>query len=308
MFLLKSFFNSGVLGLNSRNIDYIFEYNDRKYYPNADSKFLTKKLATTANIPVPELHGLISFANELNIIKEMLYRYKDIVIKPEHGSGGNGIMIVKEEGGKFFSGKSEIAWMHIRYHATNILSGLYSLGGRLDRILIEEKVSFSPIFKDVTYMGVPDIRVIVFKGIPVMAMLRLPTSKSDGKANLHQGAVGVGIDIKTGRTMCGVIRGKEIEIHPDTKNKINDIKLPDWRLILEIAIKAGQIFNLGYMGVDIVYDDKKGPLLLETNVRPGLAIQLANKIGLKQRLKFVKALDVNNLSIAQKIDLAINTF
>jgi D-alanine-D-alanine ligase-like ATP-grasp enzyme len=38
--------------------------------------------------------------------------------------------------------------------------------------------------------------------------------------------------------------------------------------------------GLGYLGADIVLDHRQGPLLLEANARPGLAIQIANGQGL----------------------------
>jgi glutathione synthase/RimK-type ligase-like ATP-grasp enzyme len=43
--------------------------------------------------------------------------------------------------------------------------------------------------------------------------------------------------------------------------------------------------GLGYLGVDLMIDEDKGPLMLEVNARPGLAIQLANGIGLLHRLE-----------------------
>jgi len=43
--------------------------------------------------------------------------------------------------------------------------------------------------------GLPDIRVIVYNRIPIVAMLRIPSKYSDGKANLHLGAYAAGIDL-----------------------------------------------------------------------------------------------------------------
>jgi len=43
--------------------------------------------------------------------------------------------------------------------------------------------------------GLPDIRVIAYNMVPVMAMMRIPTKESGGKANIHGGACAVGIDI-----------------------------------------------------------------------------------------------------------------
>ena len=48
--------------------------------------------------------------------------------------------------------------------------------------------------------------------------------------------------------------------------------------------------GLGYIGVDIVMDVERGPMLLEANARPGLAIQIANGRGLVPRLEAIDAL------------------
>ena len=108
----------------------------------------------------------------------------------------------------------------LEHHVGNILSGMYSLGGQPDHAMIEYRVRFDPLFKDITFQGVPDIRTIVFKGYPVMAMVRLPTRTSDGKANLHQGAVGAGINIATGVTHHGVFNSLKIDHHPDTGHPV----------------------------------------------------------------------------------------
>src|SRR5690606_15402177 len=89
----------------------------------------------------------------------------------------------------------------LKRHLSNILAGLYSLGGSPDIAIIEDLIEADDRFDRYSYQGVPDIRIVVFKGYPIMAMLRLATRASDGKANLHQGAVGVGLDIATGRCL-----------------------------------------------------------------------------------------------------------
>jgi hypothetical protein len=45
--------------------------------------------------------------------------------------------------------------------------------------------------------------------------------------------------------------------------------------------------GLGYIGADVVLDARRGPMVLELNARPGLAIQLANRAGLMPRLDTV---------------------
>ena len=135
------------------------------------------------------------------------------------------------------------------HHLSNGLSGLFSLGGQPDHLIVEYCVQFDPIFDKVSYKGVPDIRIIVFLGYPVMAMIRLPTRLSDGKANLHQGAIGVGIDIPTGRTKRGVWGTEIIREHPDTEHSIVNLAIPHWNELLgdkasldaDIFVDAGNV-------------------------------------------------------------------
>src|SRR5690606_4723235 len=137
---------------------------------------------------------------------------------------------------------------------SNILSGLYSLGGHRDRVLIEYRVKPDPIFKSISYEGVPDIRIIVLLGYPVMAMLRLPTRQSNGKANLHQGAIGVGVDLTTGITLKGTCLNNNISKHPDTADPLDGVQLPDWYGFMRLATSGYDLTGLGYMGVDLVLD------------------------------------------------------
>ena len=145
------------------------------------------------------------------------------------------------------------------------------------------------IFKSISYEGVPDIRIIVLMGYPVMAMLRLPTRQSGGKANLHQGAIGVGVDLATGVTLRGTWLNNKISKHPDTTNAVDGVQLPNWDGFMKLAAGCYELCGLGYIGVDMVLDQDKGPLILELNARPGLNIQIANDCGLTHRAHAVEA-------------------
>jgi alpha-L-glutamate ligase-like protein len=185
---------------------------------------------------------------------------------------------------------------------------MYSLGGHPDKAIIEYRVRFDPVFESISYMGVPDIRILVFLGVPVMSMVRLPTHMSDGKANLHQGAVGAGIDITTGKTMTAVWCEEIIDEHPDTGNLVTDIMIPQWDDFLNLATRCYELTGLGYQGVDIVLDREKGPMILELNARPGLNIQIANKAGLHGRLKKVEKNHKNLKSVEERINFAKEHF
>ena len=142
---------------------------------------------------------------------------------------------------------------------------------------------------DLSHEGVPDIRIIVFLGVPVMAMVRLPTRMSKGKANLHQGAIGAGVDMATGRTLTAVWGRDIVTDNPDTGNPVTGVAIPGWDNLLELAARCNDMTGLGYVGVDIVLDRDKGPLILELNARPGLNIQIANDAGLGPRLERVES-------------------
>jgi len=279
----------GVLGLNERNADYIMRLNPRRFYPRVDDKALTKELATAAGMAVPELYGMITNQGEVRNFTDIVGERGSFVVKPAQGSGGDGILVVtgrssrKRDSFRLASGVL-ISTAEISHHISNIVSGQYSLSGNPDKALIEYCVNFDPIFAEVSYQGVPDIRVIVYQGYPAMAMVRLPTRASDGKANLHQGAVGAGIDMSTGETLAGVLQNDIVEEHPDTGALVAGLSIPHWDFILESAARCYEVTELGYLGVDMVIDRSLGALILEMNARPGLNIQIANCTGLATRI------------------------
>jgi alpha-L-glutamate ligase-like protein len=297
--------NFGLLGMNQRNGDYISRYNPRRFYPRVDDKCLTKQLAMAAGIAVPQLYGVIEIEHQIGDLSSILANYDEFVIKPAHGSGGEGILIIKGRSKGLYRKLSGVMLTEdeIAHHISNILSGMYSLGGQADKALIEYRVEFSPVFEHISYQGVPDIRTIVFRGVPVMAMIRLPTRLSDGKANLHQGAIGVGINLATGKTLQGVSREEIVTHHPDTGHPITDIDIPEWERIMELAASCQELVSLGYIGVDIVLDANLGPLMLEINARPGLSIQIANQRGLLPLLQKVGKLKHPPSKIADRVKL-----
>jgi alpha-L-glutamate ligase-like protein len=284
----------GVLGLNERNGDFIMRHNPRALYPLVDDKLRSKELALAAGMAVPPLYGLIRTEHDAGELTQTLAERDSFVVKPAHGSGGDGILVVSHRGHRrrdrfhLIDGKI-MQLAELRYHVSNILSGQYSLGGNPDQALIEYCVQHDPVFQAISYLGIPDIRIIVFLGYPVMAMVRLPTRLSGGKANLHQGAVGAGIDIATGLTGVGVLANDMVDEHPDTGNMVTGVQVPRWAEIMALAARCYDVVGLGFLGVDIVLDRERGPLILELNARPGLNIQIANRAGLGKRLREVEA-------------------
>jgi alpha-L-glutamate ligase-like protein len=305
-----SYHENGILGINARNRDFILPYNKRKHYPLADDKVATKKIATEAGIQVPELYGVIEFQKQAYDFKSIIGDKKSFVIKPAQGSGGGGVLVIKDvdDIGYHKTSGHVMSESEVRFHIQNILSGLYSLGDRSDKAIIEYAVEFDPIFNEITYQGVPDVRVLVFKGFPVMAMLRLPTKASDGKANLHSGGIGVGIDMRTGLTLSGLQKANFIDAHPETRKDLGGRQIPYWETILEMSAKFYEMSGLGYLGVDIVLDKNKGPMMLEINARPGIAIQISNREGLLNRLKIIENVKDVPTDIKERVRYSMETF
>jgi alpha-L-glutamate ligase-like protein len=279
----------GVLGMNRRNTEYIMRFNPRSFFPLVDDKLKTKQLAKAHQIPTPPLYHVIEHHGDISELEELVSDHLEFVIKPARGAGGSGIVLVSEHSEEGFTKQNGevILLKDLTYHISDILSGIYSLEGLEDRAFIEALVHPDRVFDAITYLGVPDIRIIVYRGVPVMGMVRLPTRASDGKANLHRGAIGVGIDMGEGTTLKGVHHSKIVTHHPDTNKPVTGIQVPHWENILLIAARTGDMTGLEYLGVDLVIDRERGPLLLELNARPGLQIQLANHAGLLKRFELI---------------------
>jgi alpha-L-glutamate ligase-like protein len=301
---------AGVLGLNRRNGDYILRFNPRHLYPLVDDKLKTKRLALQAGIAVPELYGVIETEHDIRRLGEIVRDRHEFALKPAHGSAGDGIVVIAGRMGDQYRTVSGALLDEglLQHHLSNAINGQFSLGGVQDVVIIEYMVHFSPLFERIAYQGVPDIRIIVFRGIPIMAMVRLPTRRSHGKANLHQGAVGAGIDIATGKTLGGVLGSVAISHHPDTGNEIGGVEIPDWDVILDIAARCYELTGMGYIGVDIVLDRDRGPLVLELNARPGLSIQIANRQGLWRRLRICEQRADPSMPPAKRIEFAREHF
>jgi len=298
-----------ILGINERNLNYVRKYNKTAAKTIADDKILTKTVLHKAGIPTPNLISVIKTPQELRDTNFDLFP-KSFVLKPVTGLEGGGIEIFynrDNDGNWIRADKSKMSSNDLYHHCLDILNGRYSIHQEPDRILIEERVKVYHDFKYYSYKGTPDIRIIVFNNIPIMAYIRLATKESSGKANLAQGAIGVGIDIAKGRT-TNAIHGKSgsIEYVPGTKIRLSGLRIPYWNRILEYAVKVQQATKLNFAAVDFLLDRDLGPLIVELNARPGLSIQLANNDGLRWRLK--KATGIRVTDVEKGIRLGKDLF
>ncbi|MCH7640904.1 ATP-dependent zinc protease [Patescibacteria group bacterium] len=299
---------SHILGLNARSQLFSYPYNKVRGKAIALSKIRSKRILKKAGIPVPEMYA--KFTSPWDILK---FDWESLpgsfALKPNKSLGGEGIIIVKEKSkdgtGWVTTQRKKVNVEDLKLHTMDILEGAFSIRNVPDFAFVEEFVGRHKAFRKYAYRGTPDIRIIVFNKVPVMAMLRLPTKESGGRANLHQGAIAVGIDIATGITTYAYWHGRFIHQKPGTKRKLHGIKIPKWTSVLEIAVRCQEVTDLGYLGADIVLHPEKGPQVLELNPWPGLQIQLANQSGLRKRLDRVEDLRVRDAEHGVKIGKAL---
>jgi alpha-L-glutamate ligase-like protein len=278
---------SEVLGVNRRNLQYVDRCNGKKNVLLANHKLGTKAALSESGILVPRTLATVNNRRDLlNLDFESLSAF---ALKPNSGRGGRGILIIsgREDGGWRGPQNRHYERNKLVMHALDILDGYHSRRNNPDIAFFEELVRSDPLFSRIRSEGLPDIRIIVYKGEPVLAMIRLPTKYSCGKANLHQGAVGVGVDIHSGLTSWAVCMRRFIDSHPDTGMKLRGIHIPRWDKIIAISLGCFESTGIGYLGVDVVLDESRGPMVLELNAHPGLDIQLANKIGLREPLSII---------------------
>ncbi|MCW5891754.1 MAG: alpha-L-glutamate ligase-like protein [bacterium] len=278
-----------VLGINRRNHDYLFRFNRRDRFALVDDKIATKERLAAHDVPHPPALEVCDAPWRLRELAPRLRAHGAFAMKPACGAGGGGIVVVVGlRDGRFeTAGGRTLDWRELAAHAADVLAGVYSMAGREDRVLVEGLVVGDPELARLSYRGVPDLRVVVLRGVPLLAMLRLPTRRSDGRANLHLGGLGVGIDLASGRTTTAISGRREVTMHPDLGVPLAGTVIPGWDQALRTAVRAADAIGLGFVGVDLVLDAAHGPLVLELNARPGLAIQLANRRGMRPLLERV---------------------
>ncbi|MCU0752222.1 MAG: alpha-L-glutamate ligase-like protein [Akkermansiaceae bacterium] len=303
----------GVVGLNMRNARYLLPNNPRRLYRLVDDKLQTKALAEAHGLSAPATYAVLRSPRDAAKLERKLALHAAFVIKPACGSGGKGVLVIDgrdAQGNYLKPSGAALTGDEVRHHVANILAGLFSLGGQRDRALVEYRVRPAKVLTDISYQGAPDIRIVMLHGYPVMAMLRAATRESDGRANLHQGALGIGIDLATGRTVRAVHHGRPLTRHPDMDVDLIGIQMPEWDKILDIAVTCQEMTGLGYLGVDMMIDQALGPLMIEVNARPGLAIQMANGVGLLRRLEpIVRQHELHpGAGRPEKIEFAIKHF
>ncbi len=298
---LQGNFQNDVLTMLVRNRDYVGEYNPADLLARL-GKDEAKALLLSQGVPVARTYMVLRERHDLEQFRTWLQTHDTFALKPGSGYGGEGILLVKaSKQGLFDTNIGPLSSSQVEAHAAGIIEGEFS-GGQPDSAVLEELLVQHEILKSFVPIGLSDIRVISFLGYPIMAMIRIPTKASGGKANIHLGAVAAGIRISTGTLIHSIWKGQPQAYHPDTGQIILGKRLPFWEETLQVAAEAQRLTGLGFAGVDVVIDANHGPVVMEVNRRPGLEIQNANASGLLRRLKIIEDLPRKDLPVEERLE------
>ncbi len=281
---------AGILGMNARNL-YVERENTLEAIRLVNNKHLTKTALQKANIPVAPTLALVSDRRDLATI-DWQAMPDSWVVKPNRGRQGAGVLLVtgRDTSGWCSASGRHLGQIEVEQQIREILEGEVSSGiADRDDAIMEPLIVPHEALKEVVPVGLPNIRIICYHDVPVMAMLRLPTEASKGRANLHQGGIGAGVDLATGRVYRAMMHGQAVTRHPDTNAPLIGLEVPDWEEVVDAASRCGTATGLAYAGADIVVDQERGTLVLQVNARPGLEIQNVNGAGLTDRLERVAA-------------------
>jgi len=137
----------------------------------------------------------------------------------------------------------------IERHVSNILSGLHSLGGNPIKSWLSRWYSLIRFLSDYSYEGIPDLRIIVLRVILLWQCYGSQPMPPMVKANLHQGAVGVGIEYWNRKCVYMLCEyGEPVLHHPDTRKTFSELVIPSLGQTLTIGWPPAMKWLLGISG------------------------------------------------------------
>jgi alpha-L-glutamate ligase-like protein len=266
--------------MNARNL-YVERENTLPAIRLVNNKYLTKEALRAAKVPVTPTIALVSDRRDLATI-DWDALPDAWVVKPNRGRQGAGVLLVDGRDGSGWRSASghQLTQAEVEQQIRDILEREASSAVDRDEAIMEPLIVMHEGLRKVVPLGLPDIRVICYHDEPVMAMLRLPTRASKGRANLHQGGMGAGLELRTGKVFRAMMHGQPVTRHPDTDAPLAGLEVPGWETVLEAASRSGSATGLAYAGADIVVERDRGTLVLQVNALPGLEIQNVNGMGL----------------------------
>ncbi|MFF4391086.1 hypothetical protein OG365_02805 [Streptomyces sp. NBC_00853] len=268
-----------VMGMNLRNAR-IARQNPSAAIRLVNDKYATKDALTSVGAPTSPTLALLRSRREVATL-DWDGLPASWALKPNQSLGGNGILLAFGRRRSHWASSSgkRISRELVADQLRRILDGEFSPRPD-DWAMFEPLIRAHPDLARLSHQGLPDIRVICDGDRPRLAMLRLPTRFSGGRANLHQRAIGAAVDLSSGRITHALLGKEPTDRHPDTGELLIGASVPHWPEVLDAARRCAAATGLRYLGADIVVDADRGPLVLEVNARPGLQIQNVTGRGL----------------------------
>ena len=260
------------LGLNRRNQEFLLRLNPPRLVALVDHKVQTKEVLARHGLPVPDTFGRYVRQRELRSLgARSRAARRSSSLKPARGAGGEGVVVIagRRDDRLVKASGAPLRLGDLVAHAADIIAGAFSLSQARDEALLEYRLAPEPVLAAYSPGGVPDVRVVLFRGVPVMAMLRLPTHASDGRANLHVGGVGVGIDLR--QRPCRARHLSRSQRRRASRHAAAAVGDSRAALGRDPAARRAQLRRhpARLLGIDIVIDVHLGPVILELNARPG---------------------------------------
>lgn len=254
-----------------------------------DNKNIFETILNGSNLPYPrtilKIQKGIIFDSENKIIdskqdfKKLIEKEKNnkLFLKPaDCGSGGKEIVSYNKVNGHYFSqNKEEINFENI----SRKLNTEY---------ILQEGIENYGFLKEIHPYSLNTFRVMTFFdrkiGAKVIYAILKAGNNEANTDNAHTGGIYVGINLENGNLMDKGFDEdlNEFLMHPLTKIDFRNENIKDFKKVIEIAEKAGNLFpSLTFIGWDIALT-KEGPVILEGNSSPGLTIIQRTQGGLKK--------------------------
>lgn len=204
-----------ILSMNARTL-MVNKENPPEAIRFVDNKQKTKDALEEAGVPVPPTIELVQDRRDLAEL-DWDGLPDTWVLKPNMGRQGAGILVAAGrdgDGWRTASGR-QLTRKDLTHHMRGALDGEFSPQEiTKDWVLFEKQIVPHPALSELVPQGLPDVRLICYGSRPLLAMVRLPTNASDGKANLHQGALGAAVDLESGRVTRVLFKGRRSSSTP----------------------------------------------------------------------------------------------
>lgn len=200
--------------------------------------------------------------------RQFLEKHGRVFMKPLGGSCGRGIFILDQE--DYVQNGSSVE----QYRS----------------FIAEELINQHDVIKKLNPNAVNTVRIITYRGVVLIAVLKLGTG-SNIVDNQHANGLNGNIDLETGITNSPFLdlEYKPYYRHPDTGEVLLGVQIPHWQeLKVKVESAAQELCEVPYIGWDVAVTPS-GIAIIEANEAPGHDLaQGAGKIGIYKKILEIK--------------------